>query len=339
VNPPPPLSAIRVSFRDESHLRAHADHFAVPIDEALRWALARLEASPRRTGWEHFDFEAPEVVGLTGLKTLWPWTRGDFWARRRGRTLPSHLIVGSRHPTRWLCVHGLWQGETSFLLHTIYPGRVAPREIHDPELSLRDLPAALKFWRRHAIIVGPAEWEARNEPHPGGCQTRARRGKMDPMLNRTELLRALERSYSRFIGEIEKLEDDQLAIVGVTKLWSVRDLLAHMLFWHDRVERRAAGKPVEWDQGPGESREACIARLNARAVADMAHMSGRQILGRFKESYARILRLAGTISDEQLNDRALMESFLGDTYGHYDEHFAGVQEFVARQAKHREGNT
>jgi hypothetical protein len=158
-------------------------------------------------------------------------------------------------------------------------------------------------------------------------------GNMDPMLNRTDLLRELDRSYSRFIAEIEKLTDDQMAIVGVTKLWSVRDLLAHMLFWHDRVERRAAGEPVEWDQGPGESRETYLARLNAKAVADMAHMSGRRVREAFKASYQRIVRLARTITDAQLADRALMESFFGDTYGHYDEHFASVQKFVARQAK------
>jgi hypothetical protein len=153
---------------------------------------------------------------------------------------------------------------------------------------------------------------------------------MDPMLSRAELLRELERSYSRFIAEIEKLKDDQLTIVGVTKLWSVRDLLAHMLFWHDRVERRAAGALVEWDPGAGESKETYIARLNAKAVADMGRVSGRRAVEMFQESYARILQLARSITDAQLADRALMESFLGDTYGHYDEHFVSIQKFVAQ---------
>jgi hypothetical protein len=156
---------------------------------------------------------------------------------------------------------------------------------------------------------------------------------MDPMLTRAELLTELDRSYSRFIAEIEKLKDDQLEVVGVTKLWSVRDLLAHMLFWQDRVERRAAGTPVEWAPGPEESQEAYLARLNARAVAGMKHLGGRQVLAKFKESHARMVQLARTITDQQLADRALMESFLGDTYGHYDEHYASVQRFVAERAK------
>jgi hypothetical protein len=106
-----------------------------------------------------------------------------------------------------------------------------------------------------------------------------------------------------------------------------------MLFWQDRVERRAAGKPVEWDQRPDESKETYLARLNAKAVADMAHMSGRHVLEIFKASYGRIRRLASTMPDGQLADKELMESFLGDTYGHYDEHFASVQKFAAQQAK------
>jgi hypothetical protein len=153
------MAAVRIVFRDEDHLRAHVDHFSVPLDTALEWACEWLKALPRRSGWEHFDFEAPQMVGVTGLRTLRPWTRGDFWARRQGRTLPSHLIVGKKRPTRRLCVWGRWQDETTFVLHTLYPGRVAPREIHDPELALEDLPRALRFWMHHAIVVSPSEWQ------------------------------------------------------------------------------------------------------------------------------------------------------------------------------------
>ena len=46
---------------------------------------------------------------------------------------------------------------------------------------------------------------------------------------------------------------------------------------------------------------------------------------------SEILRELDRSSEEQLADRDLMESFLGDTYGHDDEHFAGVQKFAAQQ--------
>ena len=151
---------IRIVPRDEAHLRAHLEDFLIPLEEAFELAAARLAVSPRRRGWEHFDFQAPVKVGLSGLKRLRSWTRGDFWGRRRGRELPSHLYVGKKRVTRSLCVWGLWREDGSFLLHTIYPGKVAPREIHDPELALGELPASIAFWSRHAIIVEPAGWDA-----------------------------------------------------------------------------------------------------------------------------------------------------------------------------------
>ena len=152
-------SEIVIKFRDESHMRAHADHFSVPLDRALGWVQVQLALRTRMTGWAHFDFACPESVGLTGLKRLGFWTRGAFWARRLGRTIPSHLIRGEKIPTNRLCVWGFWQDGKTFVLHTLYPGRVAPREIHDPELTLADLPGAMKFWTGHAIVVVPGEWE------------------------------------------------------------------------------------------------------------------------------------------------------------------------------------
>lgn len=152
------MKDFQITFRDEGHLRAHVDHFSVPLDRALVWVRARL-ATQVRSGWAHFDFACPEAVGYTGLKVIRPWTRDDFWARRRGRTIPSHLIVAGKTRTKRLCVWGFWNDEHSFVLHTLYPGRVAPGEIHDPELPPSELPEALKFWTRHAIAVAPGEWE------------------------------------------------------------------------------------------------------------------------------------------------------------------------------------
>lgn len=150
---------LTLTLRDPSHLEAHRDDFAVPLELALDWARGQLERLPRRSGIEHLDFEAPRTVGRTGLRRVWPWTRSDFWAARRGRTTASHLIVGHKTPTRRLCVWGEWAGDATFVVFTLYPGRKAPREIHDPELPFNELKPSLAFWTRHAIVVGPGDWE------------------------------------------------------------------------------------------------------------------------------------------------------------------------------------
>jgi hypothetical protein len=51
-----------------------------------------------------------------------------------------------------VCLWGWWEPD-AFIIHTVYPGKVAPREIHDPEIPLSELPAAIEFWRRHAIMT------------------------------------------------------------------------------------------------------------------------------------------------------------------------------------------
>ena len=152
-------ASITIVLRDPSHLDAHRRDFLVPLETALGWARAWLQESPRRDGEEHLERRAPRTVGLTGLAVLRPWSRGDFWARRRGRRIPSHLLVGRKRPTRWLCIWGTWRDRGTFELHTLYPGRAAPREIHDPTIAAGDLPGAIRFWTRHAIVVDPGEWE------------------------------------------------------------------------------------------------------------------------------------------------------------------------------------
>jgi hypothetical protein len=150
------MSVPTIVLRDESHLRAHLDHFREPLDQVLAWVAEEL-ADRTREGWAHFDFKCPRPVGLTGVKRLRPWDQ-SFWAARKGRSLPSHLIVGRKRVTRWLCVWGYWKDGT-FVLHTVYPGLRAPREIHDPEIEWSDMGAAVAFWSRHAIVVAPGEWE------------------------------------------------------------------------------------------------------------------------------------------------------------------------------------
>jgi hypothetical protein len=145
---------VSVSIRDPGHLEAHRSEFMLAPEAILAIADAELQhRTPVPGAWESFAAMCPEPVGKGGLARIWPWTRHDYWAARPGRTIPSHLIKGRRRPTRSLCVWGFWQDAGHFIIHTMYPGTPAPREIHDAELEPEKLPASIAFWVRHAIIV------------------------------------------------------------------------------------------------------------------------------------------------------------------------------------------
>ena len=165
---PESAAFIKLTVRDPAHLEAHRQDFLLPLGEVL--AIAREALIRRRAGrlppataasgtdfgqplWECFPQRCPRAVGRSGLATLRPWTRGDYWACRPGRNRPSHLIPGRLRPTRNLCIWGYWESADNFVIHTLYPGVPAPREIHDPELPVADLAQAIRFWTEHAIIV------------------------------------------------------------------------------------------------------------------------------------------------------------------------------------------
>ncbi len=162
-------------WRAPSHLEAHRAEFSRPLEDVLD-ELRPLVIATKPTGdelsgvtrsqaeaagtpppagdprWVHEDWNLSSTVGSSGLRRVSPDGTESFWAYRRGRHIPSHLCLGERQPTNSVCLWGWWERGT-FVIHTIYPGTVAPREIHDPEITMTDLPAAIEFWRQHAIIV------------------------------------------------------------------------------------------------------------------------------------------------------------------------------------------
>lgn len=143
---------------DPGHLEAHIEDFILSPHELMRLLEPEIngKGSSDSKVWIKRDWKMKEITGYSGLRQTEP---GDssFWAYRKGRKIPSHLSKGKKETTRWITLVGFWQGE-SFYIHTLYPGRFAPREIHDPSLSLQDLPGAVDFWSRHAIIVEEGDY-------------------------------------------------------------------------------------------------------------------------------------------------------------------------------------
>jgi len=153
--------SFRIVARDESHFAAHAEELLVErseVESIIRAELSRgvREGSVRRA------VRHSRVVGYSGLQRVRLHNRRSFWAPRPARVIPSHLIAGRRRRTRWLCFWGEWQDAETFILHTFYAGKPAPREIHDPDATAAELKSAIEFWSTHAIIVAEADHSERD---------------------------------------------------------------------------------------------------------------------------------------------------------------------------------
>ncbi|MEA3502495.1 MAG: hypothetical protein U9R47_06945 [Actinomycetota bacterium] len=144
-----------VMLFDAGHLAAHADDFVLSWGEVLDAIADALSRRGTRAGVVHDGFVQARPVGLTGVVAVGP-DDSPFWGYRPGRTVPSHLIAGTKVATRDLCVWGEWLAPDRFDLWTCYPGGPAPREIHDPEIGLDEVDEAITFWSAHAIVVDRA---------------------------------------------------------------------------------------------------------------------------------------------------------------------------------------
>ncbi len=151
------------SWKDPEHFEAHKKDFSRPMEEILEELESVLPATGERKAgtWYHEDFELSRSIGLSGLKVLFKREDPDedtvFWAYRKGRSIPSQLALGKKVPTNSICLWGTWT-DGGFEIHTVYPGRKAPREIHDPDLKLCEIAEAVEFWKHHAIITEKGEY-------------------------------------------------------------------------------------------------------------------------------------------------------------------------------------
>ncbi len=156
-------------WSDPSHLDAHIRDFLIHPSELLGLIYSDvLDLKPEenviidafkgkiKLGFQQ-SFELSEPVGDSGLVNVCESGISSFWGYRIGRSIPSHLCLGKKEQTNRLCLWGRWE-PGKFVIHTMYPGQVAPREIHDPAIPLEELQEAIDFWRCHAIVVREGEY-------------------------------------------------------------------------------------------------------------------------------------------------------------------------------------
>ncbi len=161
------MSEITWKWNDPGHLEAHRKEFVRPVEEILKELSGILSGKKRAAGEKlHKDFTLSAPTGRTGLIELPAEGFSPFWAYRKGRSIPSHLCLGKKTLTNMVCLWGWWESESVFIIHTLYPGGTAPREIHDPALSLEELSEAVAFWSTHAIITEEGEYDVQPCDHP-----------------------------------------------------------------------------------------------------------------------------------------------------------------------------
>ena len=119
---------------------------------------------------------------------------------------------------------------------------------------------------------------------------------------------------------------------GLHDSWSVKDLLAHLGWWEQRVVDIYDALLHNRTSDPALA-ETPIDELNRQALAENAARSWDEVQNNEKNSYHALVTLAETAPEADLFDphrfaetegRPFVNWILSNSCGHYDEHLSGL---------------
>jgi hypothetical protein len=125
--------------------------------------------------------------------------------------------------------------------------------------------------------------------------------------------------HARLEALLANYSDEELVQPGRFGAWSVKDMLAHITFWEQRLIAYVNGAKESLVQSD-EDELAAIDRINAGVLAANRDRSLAEVRAAFDASYQQTLALAESLSAEDLADEVLYGLLAGDTFDHYREH-------------------
>lgn len=129
-------------WADPKHFEAHQDDFIRPVGEILEELhgfLPPFQAASKSDKPIVLECELEEPVGRSGLKVVRPEADKkdeSFWAFRRGRAIPSHLIFAEKELTRWVCLWGWRKKMASLFIRSIRDAVLHGRSMIPPSPSI-----------------------------------------------------------------------------------------------------------------------------------------------------------------------------------------------------------
>lgn len=160
---------------------------------------------------------------------------------------------------------------------------------------------------------------------------------MEDRLSCAEMLERLDTEYRQLRRTLARLTREQMLQPNVIGVWSVKDMLAHLVFWNRfPVDEVGAALCGEFFVYPTRSSD----EINARAVRLFQGKSLEETLIDFERSYGEVVALIETLPDEALEqdnppeqslDETIHGAFANNTYEHWLIHEAQVRKWLERQ--------
>ncbi|MGB7340587.1 MAG: ClbS/DfsB family four-helix bundle protein [Phototrophicaceae bacterium] len=154
-----------------------------------------------------------------------------------------------------------------------------------------------------------------------------------PFMSKQDMLNRIHLDRQSFAAIWQSLTDEHMIKrPGPQADWSVKDLIAHIVWWENFMIWRINDKL----SGGAGKREKSIEAYNIQIFEDNKDRDLSETLTEFEDNFSKVIEFVKTLSDEQINDPAVInisgESLLhylaGDTFAHYDAHRDDLQSYV-----------
>ena len=152
-------------------------------------------------------------------------------------------------------------------------------------------------------------------------------------MDRSQLLRRLDRAWEAFKASYAGLSDAELMGPGVTGAWSVKDIIAHVTWWEEEALKHlpvilAGGRPARYSVRYGG-----IDAFNAQMTEEKRKLSLSEVLQQRDETHGRLIEFIQRVPEEEIARETRFRRRLRlDTYGRYPKHAEAIREWRERRA-------
>ena len=163
---------------------------------------------------------------------------------------------------------------------------------------------------------------------------------MTEQVNKTSILDEMSTSYAALEEILASLDKMQFFTERVIPGWSIKDMLAHIASWHHRL--------LKWLEAAVQNEEPAISgpdnveemdALNAQFYQENISRPLDEVLPDFRTTRQQIMDIVQAMPEEDLmsphrfawsQGKPLWHLIAGDTFEHYEEHLAQIQEWLVQ---------
>jgi hypothetical protein len=163
---------------------------------------------------------------------------------------------------------------------------------------------------------------------------------MAEQVDKTSILKQMRTRYAALEEILTTLDKTQYFTEGVIPGWSIKDILAHVASWHHRLLMwldAAIHNQVPTISGPDSVEE--MDALNAQFYQENKSRPLDEVLTDFRATHQQIIDIVQAMPEDDLisahrfawsQGKPLWHLIAGDTFEHYQEHLAQIQEWLVQ---------